>query len=95
MAQTHANPWPEPTNPCHGCGFGVGHLSLTHTHTQAIHTHIPWGFPIPVTGTNIGILEEKLAVKKEKSVILKKGPNSEPTKKTKVSTGLSRLNTYH
>jgi len=35
---------------------------------------------------DIGI-QEKPVVKKEKLVILKKGPNSEPTKKTKVPTG--------
>ena len=48
---------------------------------------------LPMVDEDIGIREEKLAVEKEKSVILKKGPNSKPTKKTKVPTGLSTLTT--
>ena len=42
---------------------------------------------------DIGVDEEKLAVKKEKLVIPKKGPNGKPTKKTKVQAGSSNPTT--
>src|SRR5882672_1301149 len=47
------------------------------------------GVLLMVEDEDIGVDEEKLAVKKEKFVIPKKGPNGNPTKKTKAQAGSS------